>query len=80
VPIKDGAVEQVPFRARADSRAGLRTHLQESLAHQDLNRLAQGVAADAEFGNQLGLGRQNPLCTELAADDPSPELIDNLIV
>ena len=59
-------------------RAGALPALQHPGVHQRADRLADGVAAHAERGDQLRLGGDAPADRPLAAEDARPELLDRL--
>ena len=76
-PADDIGIEHVPLGLVAHPHADLRAHLEKTLAGQDLDRLAQHVAADAELGRELGFRRQAAGGGEIAAHDAQAELVDH---
>jgi hypothetical protein len=77
-PLQHVAVQQVPFAEGQHPGAGLRRHLDQPLARQALDRLAQGGPADAVGLAQLALDRQRIVRPELAGHDAHAQAVRDL--
>ena len=77
LPGENIRIEEVPAFGGADARPGLRARLDQPLADQNLGRLAEHRAADAELLAPVGLVRQRLSGRQLAADDTQPDGVDH---
>jgi len=78
-PAQHPGVEKVPFGGLAHDGADPTPRLDQSRGTQNLNRLANHGAADAETFPQVHLRRQRSPRGDLAGHDPSRQLRDETI-
>ena len=76
-PAEHVGVEEAPLGARQDDRSALGAGFDQALGGQDLGRLPDDGPADAELAAQLALFREDLARGQLAADDPSPDALDD---
>ena len=77
IPSRDLGIEVIPLLLAADPRAHPLPGLHQPLGGQDLQGLAQRRPADAEFGDQLGLARQQAAGGIAALDDALADAADH---
>ena len=78
LPSQHVRVEQIPVGARSHARARLRPRFDQAFGRQHLDRLAQGRAAHAQAGAEVGLVGQHGARRQLAAQDASAQIVRDL--
>ena len=77
MPRQDVGIEQVPGLARGHVGAGAPARDHEALGRQDLERLANCLAADVVVRRQLQFARQQSPLGDHAGGDPAADLMGN---